>query len=113
MGCTHANLVQTYNTSIMAFKYTEDEFRKDQLIAHANEAGTAHSGGPEHDFMHGRRGTNTWPDGRRRVPVEQLKKQNNELRKEFGYTKEQWIREFGNTGGNQISKRKTKKTRIT
>tara|TARA_R100001530_G_scaffold85271_1_gene59450 strand:- start:2088 stop:2384 length:297 start_codon:yes stop_codon:yes gene_type:complete len=97
----------------MAFKYTEDDYKKDQnLIAHANTDGTAHSGGPEHDFMHGRRGTNTWPDGRRQVPIEQLKKQNNELRKELGYTKEQWIKEFGNTGGNQISKKKTKKTKI-
>ena len=33
-------------------------------LAHVNKDGTAHSGGPEHDFMHGRRGTNTYPDGR-------------------------------------------------
>ena len=42
-------------------------------MAHVNKDGTAHSGGPEHDFMHGRRGTNTWPDGRRKYSDEELK----------------------------------------
>ena len=32
-------------------------------IAHARPDGRPHSGGPEHDFMHGRRGSGTWGDG--------------------------------------------------
>ena len=44
------------------------------MISHVNKDGTAHSGGPEHDFMHGRRGTNTWPDGRRKYSDEELKR---------------------------------------
>ena len=42
-------------------------------LAHVNKDGTAHSGGPEHDFMHGRRGTNTYPDGRRKYSDQELK----------------------------------------
>ena len=38
-------------------------FGMSPLIAHVNETGTPHSGGPNHDFMHGRRGSGTWPDG--------------------------------------------------
>ena len=48
-------------------------YHPDLMISHVNKDGTAHSGGPEHDFMHGRRGTNTWPDGRRKYSDEELK----------------------------------------
>ena len=38
-------------------------FKDDMLIAHVSPDGGPHSGGPEHDFMHGRRGSGTWGDG--------------------------------------------------
>ena len=108
----------------MAFNYSLEEYEKDQLIAHANKAGTAHDWqAPGHGGIrignmgevnpHGRRGSNTWSDGRIKVPVEDLKKRNNELRKELGMTEAEWIRDYGNTGGSQIStgKRKIKKTK--
>lgn len=37
--------------------------RKRLLISHARPDGKPHSGGAEHDFMHGRRGSGTYPDG--------------------------------------------------
>ena len=56
----------------MATTYYEDgtsqvnENKNRGHVAHLRKDGKAHSGGSEHDFMHGRRGTNTWPDGRRK-----------------------------------------------
>jgi len=37
--------------------------KKDTLIAHARPDGKPHSGGSDHDFMHGRRGSGTYGDG--------------------------------------------------
>ena len=56
----------------MATTWSEDGSKKETKntnrghVAHLRKEGKAHSGGPEHDFMHGRRGTKTWPDGRRK-----------------------------------------------
>ena len=38
-------------------------FGDNMLMAHVSPDGGPHSGGPEHDFMHGRRGSGTWGDG--------------------------------------------------
>ncbi len=40
----------------------QDLLGRGNLIAHARPDGRPHSGGPD-DFMHGRRGSGTWPDG--------------------------------------------------
>ena len=40
-----------------------NQFLDGYMVAHARPDGRPHSVSPEHDYMHGRRGSGTWSDG--------------------------------------------------